>query len=72
MEFFEFADKTDPFHIQWYRIECDPQVCEHNQLPLSHDIDQTCGYCKERYKGSEGWLESKLCDQWFHEARFEK
>ena len=63
MKFFQLADETDPFHIQWYRIECDPEVCGHNQLPLSYDIDQTWGYCKERYKGNEGCLECKLCDQ---------
>ena len=72
MEFYELADETDPFHIQWYRKEGDPEVCGHNQLPLSYEIDQTCGYCKERYKGNEDWLECKLCDQWFHEACFEK
>ena len=72
MEFYELADETDPFHIQWYRKEGDPEVCEHNQLPLSCEIDQTCGYCKERYKGNEEWLKCKLCDQWFHEACFER
>ena len=49
-----------------------PDVCGHNQLPLSYEIDPTCGYCKERNKGNEEWLECKLCDQWFHEACFEK
>ena len=68
----ELADETEPFQIQWYRKEGDPEVCGHNQLPLSYEIDQTCGYCKERYKGNEEWLEFKLCDQWFHEACFEK
>ena len=53
MEFYELADETDPFHIQWYRKEGDPEVCGHNQLPLSYEIDQTCRYCKERYKGNE-------------------
>ena len=72
MEFYELADETDPFHIQWYRKEGDPEVCGHNQLPLSCEIDQMCGYCKERYKGNEEWLKCKLCDQWFHEACFEK
>ena len=56
MEFYELADETDPFHIQWYRKEGDPEVCGHNQLPLSCEIDQMCGYCKERYKGNEEWL----------------
>ena len=48
MEFYEFADETDPFHIQWYRKEGDPEVCGHNKLPLSYEINQTWGYCKER------------------------
>ena len=72
MEFYELADKADLFHIQWYRKESNQEVCEHNQLPLSYETDQTCSYCKERYKGNEEWLECTLWDQWFHEACFEK
>ena len=72
MEFYEFADETDPFHIKWYRKESTPEVCGHNELPLSYEIAQKCGYCKERYKGNEEWLRCKLCDQWFHEVCFEK
>ena len=53
MEFYELAEATDPFHVQWCRKEGDPKVCGHNQLPLSYEINQTCGYCKERYKGNE-------------------
>ena len=26
MEFYELADKTDPFRIHWYRKESDPEV----------------------------------------------
>ena len=63
IEFCELADETDPFHIQWYRKEGDPEVCEHNLLPLNYVIDQTCGYCKERYKRNEEWLKCKSCDQ---------
>ena len=48
MEFYKLADKTNPFHIQWYSKEGNPEVCGHNQLPLNYEIDQTCGYCKER------------------------
>ena len=47
-------------------------VCGHNQLPLSYEIDQTCGYCKERHNGNEEWLKYKFCYQWFHKACFEK
>ena len=68
MEFYELADETDPFHIQWYHKEDDPEVRGHNQLLLSYEIDQMCGYCKERYKRNQEWLECKLCYQWFHEV----
>ena len=69
--FYELGDETEPFHIQWYK-EDDPEVCGLDQLPLSYEIDQTCSYCKERYKGNEEWRECKLCNQWFHEACFKK
>ena len=26
MEFYELADKTDPFHIQWFRKKGNPEV----------------------------------------------
>ena len=42
MKFYELADKADPFHIQWYRKQSDPEVCGYNQLPLSYEIDQKC------------------------------
>ena len=38
MEFYELADETDLFHIQWYRKEGDLEVCGHNQLLLSYEI----------------------------------
>ena len=44
MEFYELADETSPFHIQWYRKEGDPEVCGHNQLSLSYETDQIWGY----------------------------
>ena len=44
MEFYELADETDPFHIQWDHKEGDQEVCRHNQFLLSNEIDQTCGY----------------------------
>ena len=72
IEFYKLGDKTDPFHIQRYRKEGNPKVCGHNQLPLSYEIDQTWGYCKERHKGNEEWLEYKLCYQCFHVACFKK
>ena len=50
MEFYELAEETNPFQIHWYCKESDPEVCGHNQLPLSYETDQTCGYFKERYK----------------------
>ena len=68
IEFYKLADETNPFHIQWYRKEGNPGVCGYIQLPLNYETDQTCGYCKDRYKGNEEWLDCKLCDHWFHEV----
>ena len=53
MEFYELVRETDSFHIQWYRKGSDPDVCGHNELPLSYQGDQTCDWCKERYKLNE-------------------
>ena len=72
MEFYKLADETDLFHIGLYHKDGNPEVCVHNQLPLSYEIDLTCGCCREIYKGNEELLECKLCDQWFHESSFEK
>ena len=52
MEFYELAEETNPFQIQWNCKESDLEVFRHNQLSLSYETDQTCGYCKERYKGN--------------------
>ena len=60
MEFYELTDETDPFHIQWYHKEGDPEVWRRNQLPLNYETGQTCGYCKERYKRNKEWNECKL------------
>ena len=56
MKFYELAEETDSFHIQWYRKGSNPEVCGHNQLLLNYEIDQTRGYCKERYRGNVEWL----------------
>ena len=29
IEFYELTDETDPFHIQWYRKEGDPELSFH-------------------------------------------
>ena len=41
MDFYELADETDPFYIQWYCKKGNPEVFGHNQLLLSYEIDQT-------------------------------
>ena len=48
IKYYELADQTDPFHIHWHRKEDDHEVCGHNHLLLSYEIDQTCGYCKKK------------------------
>ena len=34
MELYEVAEGRDPFQIQWYCKESDPEVCGHIQIPL--------------------------------------
>ena len=70
LEFFKLASDQEPFYIQWYRKEGDPEVCGHDQLPLSFNIDTTCAQCRGQYNDDQDWLECTLCDQWFHETCF--
>ena len=51
-EFYELADETDSFHIQWYGKEGDPENCGHNQLPLSYETDQTAKKDTKEMKSS--------------------
>ena len=71
LEFLQTADDS-PFHEQWYRRDDDPEVCGHNELPLSLDSNVLCPCCLQKYKENEEWLECRICDQWFHDECFYK
>ena len=70
LEFFYLASENEPFRIQWYRKDGDPEVCGHIILPLKYASNSNCPYCRAHYKKGEIWLEFKLCDQRFHEDCF--
>ena len=44
MEFFYTAADEQPFHVQYYKKDGDPDVCGHAELPLSYNPDQTNMY----------------------------
>ena len=76
VEFFRVANDTDPFFIQFYRKDDDPEVCGlPRDLPLLFDVDQKCAFCKAKYVASEeneDWLQCKLREQWFYQSCFQK
>ena len=55
--FFNWAAGIEPFFTQCYRMDGDHEVCVHNLLLLSFDIDQTCVFCKSHYEG-KNWMVS--------------
>ena len=55
--FFNWAAGIEPFFTQFYRMDGDHEVCVHNLLLLSFDIDQTCVFCKSHYEG-KNWMVS--------------
>ena len=69
---YRLTNEEKPFFTQVYRKDGHPEVCGQKSLPLAYDVDQTCAFCKETYKGKEVWLKCCLCEQWFHETWFEK
>ena len=70
LEFFKTAVDEQPFHVQYYKKDRDPDVCGHAELPLCYNSDQTCAECYGIYAKDQEWLECNLCDQWFHEECF--
>ena len=71
LEFFQ-TDDDSPFHEQWYRRDDDPEVCGHNELPLSLNANVLCPCCLQKYKEYDEWLKCRICDQWFHHECFYK
>ena len=55
--FFNLAAAIEPFFTRFYRMDGDPEVCVHNLLLLSFDIDQTCAFCKSHYE-DKNWTAS--------------
>ena len=53
LKFYRVANDDLPFHEQFYRKPGDPEVCDHELLPLSYNQDSTCAKCKGNYIGKE-------------------
>ena len=70
LEFFKTTVDEQPFHVQYYKKDGNPDVCGHTELPLCYNPDQTCAECHSIYAKGQDWLECNLCDQWFHEECF--
>ena len=65
LEFFKTAVDEQPFHVQYYKKDGNPDVCGHTELPLCYNPDQTCAECHSIYVKDQKCLECNLCDQWF-------
>ena len=49
LEFFKTAVDKQPFHVQYYQKDGDPDVWCHAELPLCYNPDQTCAECHGIY-----------------------
>ena len=67
IEFFKMAVDQEAFHTQWCKKASDV-ACGHVK---SNKSDSECSTCGEWYTedGNE-WLQSPICEQWFHETYF--
>ena len=67
IEFFKMVVDQEAFHTQWYKKASDV-ACGHEK---SNKSDSECSTCGEWYTedGNE-WLQSPICEQWFHETYF--
>ena len=67
LKFYYLASDEKPFFTQYYRKECDPEVCGHDGLDGADE--NRCGKCGEAENGLN-WLCCPLCRMWFHEDCF--
>ena len=57
LEFFKTAVDEQPFLVQYYKKDRDPDVSGHAELPLCYNSDQTCAKCYGIYAKDQEWLE---------------
>ena len=62
---FQTAVDEQPFHVQYYKKDGVPDDCDHAELPLCYNPDQTFAECHSIYFKDQKCLECNLCDQWF-------
>ena len=67
IEFFKMAVDQEAFHTQWCKKASDV-ACGHMK---SNKSDSECSTCGEWYReDGNKWLQSPICEQWFHETYF--
>ena len=60
--FYYLSSDEKPHFTQWYGKEC-------GHLESNVD-DNTCCYCRRKYRINEEWMECPICKKWFHEQCF--
>ena len=70
LEFFKTAMDKQPFHLQYYQKDGDPDIWCHAELALWYNPDQTCAECHGIYAKDQSWLVRNIFNQWFLEECF--
>ena len=70
IEFYKFSNESNTYFTQYYRVECDPVVCGHEED--KYVDDNTCAHCSRRYGDPDmlEWLQCPICSSWFHQQCF--
>ena len=69
-EFYKLSNGSKPYFTRYYRNECDPVVCGHEED--KYVDDNTCAHCSGRYGDPDmlEWLQRPICSSWFYEQCF--
>ena len=70
IQFCKCSNESQPYFTQYYRNECDPVVCGHEEDKYV-DVN-TCAHYSGRYGDPDmlEWLQCPICLIWFHEQCF--
>ena len=70
IEFYKLPNESKLYSTQYYRNECDPIVCGHEED--KYVDDNTCAHCSGCYEDPDmlEWLQCSICSSWFHKQCF--